>query len=86
MITDIWFDDIIVIKGGKDHGSMRGDLRSADFHAPEWEIREIIAYSGIFTLWTEGMDVPQTIGGYGYSFSAPRSEESETEPKKRGKR
>lgn len=85
MITSIYFDDVIVVKQGKNHGSVRSDLRETSFHSPEWEIRETLV--GVFTLWTEGMDVPQTVGGYGYSYSSTRDAEGDVElPKRKGKR
>jgi len=87
MIAHLYFDDIVVITRGRTSGNgmPRGDARETSYHAPEWEIREVLP--GVFSLWTEGMEVPQTVGGYGYSYSPQATTpEPESPPQRKGKR
>ncbi len=67
MITSVYFDDQVVVDGGRDVGEgKRGQLREFSFHRRDgWDIRE--ALPGVFTLFTDGMEHPVTVGGYGYS-------------------
>lgn len=67
MIASIWFDDVVVIRGGQDYGAHRGDLREQSFHAEDgWRIEE--RTKGEFQLWIAGMDRAVYVGGYGYSY------------------
>lgn len=67
-LSAVYFDDTVVIPGGKDLGSgqPRQDLRESSFHAVDgWEIEEV--REGVFRLFQVGMVKPCMVGGYGYT-------------------
>lgn len=85
-LASVYFDDIVVIPGGKDNGSGEGlqPLRESSFHAADgWSITMLTAPAGVsFSLFREGMPAPVTVGGYGFSYVAA-SEEPAPEAKRR---
>ena len=68
-LAAVYFDDTVVIPGGKDLGSgqKRQDLRESTFHASEgWDLERV--EPGVYRLRCEGMAEPAYVEGYGSTF------------------
>ncbi len=68
-LSAVYFDDTVVIPGGKDTGSAqpRQDLRESSFHASEgWTLERV--ERGVYRIWSEGMPKPAHVEGYGSTY------------------
>jgi hypothetical protein len=77
----IHFDDMVTIDQGRSLGGghARHELREHSFFARDgWDIRRV--EPGVFTVWTEGMDEPMTLEGYGVSYRRMPEAAAEAEP------
>jgi hypothetical protein len=77
-LATLYFDDHVVIPGGRQLGDMTGELRSDAFRSVDgWDIHETLP--GVFSLVAPWMTEPVTIGGYGYSYTRAPIEPVDTE-------